>query len=197
MARNKLKIDQLAKLRQYKNGDNISEFLSTQFRQIVRALEQAYVDPTDLSNYPTLDQVSSDISSAIGNFQTKPDLYATNVSSLFIGAIPFAQNKLNSGSIVSGNRFFPSSAGKYWVDYGMEMTPGIAGTVTNSLDLITTNGITISTLSIRVETTIGGPKYVTGRSFVDLNASLGAYFEFNGNANTVGFNFYCSFTKVS
>lgn len=196
MARNKLKIDQLAKLRQYKNGDNISEFLSTQFRQIVRALEQAYVDPTDLSNYPTTDQVGQDISNAIGSFQKKPDLYATNVSSLFIGVIPFAQNVLNSGTI-STNRFFPSSSGKYWVDFGMEMVPGTAGTVTNSLDLITTNGITISTLSIRVETTIGGPKYVTGRSFVDLNASLGAYFEFNGNANTVGFNFYCSFTKVS
>lgn len=196
MARNKLRIDQLAKLRQFRNGDDINDFLRTQFRQIVRALEQAYVDPTDLSNYLTSDQVSQDISNSLKSFQTKPDLYATNASSFFLGVIPLAQNVLNSGTIIT-NRFFPKAAGKYWVDFGMQMTPGTAGTVTNSLNLITTGGVTISTLTVRVETTIGGPKYVTGRAFVDLNTTLGAYFEFNGDPNTVGFNFYCSFTKVS
>ena len=44
MARNNLKIQDLAKLRNFKKGDDIGQFLSTQFRQINKALEQAYVD---------------------------------------------------------------------------------------------------------------------------------------------------------
>lgn len=44
MTRKKLKLDQLAKLRQFRQGDDVGDFLSTQFRQVIRALEHGYVD---------------------------------------------------------------------------------------------------------------------------------------------------------
>lgn len=188
--RKKLKIDQLAKLRQFTPGMDVEKFLSSEFRQIVRAIEQSGID---LDDYLTAEQVQNAISSPSTG---KSDLYATNGSSFAVGVVPLLNRVLNSGEIVS-NRFYPSSAGKYWVDFGMQMVPGIAGTVTNDLVLKNTSGATINTLSVRVETTIGGPKYVTGRSFIDLTQAVGAYFDFTGDVNTVGFNFYCSFTKVS
>lgn len=44
MAKQNLRIPQLAKLRQFKKGDDIGQFLGTQFRQIVRAIEESYVN---------------------------------------------------------------------------------------------------------------------------------------------------------
>lgn len=83
--RNKLKIDRLAKLRQYRDGDDISDFLSTQFRQIVRALEQAYVkDGSGTAIQSAIDSLAPNyaISQNSGFFSTNSGTYVdvTNLS---------------------------------------------------------------------------------------------------------------------
>lgn len=169
MANQKLKIDQLAKLRQYKAGDDVSQFMSTQFRQIIRALEQAYI--------PTAGRA---------------DFYATNTSAFSVGVIPFADQLAISGTSYS-NAFYPSEAGKYWVEFGMAMGPN---TVPSSNSLVLKKGsAVIHTLNATF--TVGGLKYVSGKCFIDLTPSSGAFFEFQGQSDTGGQNFYCSFLKVS
>lgn len=72
MAKKRLKIDQLAKLRQFTKGMDVEEFLSTQFRQIARAIEQAYVVQDDVDSLisSAMEIPSSEISSSCGLFST-------------------------------------------------------------------------------------------------------------------------------
>ncbi len=195
MAKKKLKIDQLAKLRQFTPGMDASQYLSTEFRQLIRALEQSGVD---LSEYPTLTDMASSISSSISDaFSSaslgKADLYSTQVASFAVGTVSLANRVLNSGSI-SSNVFYPQSNGQYWIDFGMSMIPLTAGAV-NYLYL--KQNVT-ATHTLRGDlATIGKVYNVTGRALLTVTNSTGAWFDFQGTADTVGFNFYCSFTKVS
>ena len=175
MSNVKVRTKALAKLREFRKGMDVESYLQDEFRQFLRALENLYV------NVPEAD--------------LSADLYGVHVPSFSIGVVSIAPSVLKSGSLTN-NRFFPAKIGKYWVDFGMQMTSGIAGTVTNNLVAKYSDGSTVHTLQIRVDSTIGGSKYVTGRCFMDLTPIKGAYFEFTGDANTVGFNFYCSFKKV-
>lgn len=189
MAKKKLQIETLAKLRQFAQGMDPAVFLSTEWRQVTRALEQAHVNIDD----PTFTTVGQ-----VGNV----DLYAVATAAFYMVVaagikVSLANQVLISGTITS-DVFFPASNGKYFVDFGCEFFPGVAGTVTNYLELKNTAGTVIHELRANVDlSVVGGPKYVTGRAFVDLTTANGAWFNFRGDINTVCGNFYCSFTKVS
>lgn len=182
----KVKNRQLARLREFRKGDDVEEFLVTQFRQICRALDNSYVSADTANN--TTNITNTTVGSA--------DLYAQNQPSFSVGTVSLVDRVLKAGTVTS-NVFRPASAGKFWIEFGCEFTPGIAGTVTNNLIARNSSGTAMQTLQVRVETTIGGPKYVTGKFLMDLNTTLGVYFDFTGDANTVGFNFYCTITRVN
>ena len=194
MARNKVKIDELAKLRQFRKGDDVDDFLSTQFRQVVRAIEQAYVNPTDLSQYSTTQDLANSIAALnLSNYQRKADLYANVISSFAIGTVSLASRVLNFGS-VSSNIFYPETDGKYWVDFGMQMIP----VNTNVVNYLRLKQGASTTHELRGDLlTPGDNYYITGRRLVDITSSQGAWFDFQGDVDTIGTNFYCSFTKVS
>ena len=82
MAKKNLKIDQLAKLRQFREGDDVGVFLSTQFRQVVRALEQAYVK-TDV--FATAEDLASALSV---KFVKSGNVFSFNNSSGAIVDVP-------------------------------------------------------------------------------------------------------------
>lgn len=193
--RKKLKIDQLAKLRQFTPGMDVEKFLSSEFRQIVRALEQSGID---LSDYPTLEDLSSSISNAVSGISSsadlgRADLYATEVGSFGIGTRSLANRVLKSGAVTS-NVFYPATSGTYWIDFGMSLVPLTAG-ATNYLYL---KQSTTATHTLRADlATIGKVYYATGRALLTVTNGTGAWFDFQGTSDTVGFNFYCSFTKVS
>lgn len=172
MVNKKLKINKLAKLRQFSPGMDVEKFLSGEFRQFVRAIEEAGIDLSGFS---------------------RCDFLATKVDSFSIGIVAFDDYVLNYGSI-SSNSFKPETDGTYWVDFGMEMTPSTAGAV-NYLYL-NKDSVTRYILTGDLAT-VGKVYYVTGRALVEISKDSNVLFHFDGTSDTTGFNFYCSFTKVS
>lgn len=84
MAKKRLKIDQLAKLRQFTTGMDVEKYLSSEFRQLIRALEQGYiqtdeVDPTSIYNAGINKKESGDC----GGFSTASGL-AVDVTNLSV-----------------------------------------------------------------------------------------------------------------
>lgn len=61
MAKRRLKIDQLAKLRQFTPGMDVEKFLSGEFRQYTRALEQSYIDDPENRSESEICTVAADI----------------------------------------------------------------------------------------------------------------------------------------
>ncbi|KHD88833.1 MAG: hypothetical protein OM95_06875 [Bdellovibrio sp. ArHS] len=180
----KVKNKQLAKLREFRKGMDVEDFLQNEFKQILRALQNQFVSVDESPGESTMVMLGS------------ADLYAQNVPSFGVGTVSLTDRVLKSGSVTS-NVFYPSSSGKFWIEYGCEFAPGTSGTVTNNLIAKNSSGTAVHTLQKRVDTTIGGPKYVTGKFLMNLTTTLGVYFDFTGDSNTVGSNFYCSITRVS
>lgn len=156
MAKSRIKIDELAKLRQFKKGDNVDDFLSTQFRQVVRAIEQAYVrttdsttTSTDLSNYPTFDQMNAAIDSSIAT--TNPVWAAYNPGTISSsGNITISSGRGNAGMTPDGVQFRSNNYGLYWFDvacYWTRITPPTDGTYTSTLRCITVDGPVIDTMT--------------------------------------------------
>ena len=184
MSRTKVKNSNLAKLREYRKGMDVQDYLQTEFRQVLRSLQNLYVD----------DDTSSDGTSEVEMIGI-PCLYAQNKPSFNLGVVSLADNVLKSGT-VAGGVYTPKTSGKYWVEFGCEFVAGTSGTVSNNLIAKYASGVSAHTLLTAVDTTIGGPKYPIGACFMDLTPSNGVYFEMTGNANTIGFNFHLKITKV-
>ena len=157
MAKKRLKIDELAKLRQFRKGDDVDDFLSTQFRQVVRAIEQAYVktddsstnSPTDLSAYSTTAQMNAAIAAAISS--TNPVWAAFNPSTISSsGNIVISSGRGNAGFTPDGVQFRPYNYGLYWFDlnvYWTRIAPPSDGTYTSTLRAITVDGPVIDTMT--------------------------------------------------
>lgn len=172
MSRFKVQNTQLAALREFRKGMDLEDYMSTEFRQTLRALKNMFVD-----------------------FGGGFDLTATRAENFNLGRVAITKSVLKSGTLTS-DLFKPQSDGKYWVEFGMEMNTVAGGTLVNNLILKFEDGTINHTLTASV-IAAQGVKYVSGKCFMDLSASRGAYFDFTGNANTVGFNFHCSFIKVN
>lgn len=130
MARNKVKIDNLAKLRQYTPGEDIGTFLSTQFRQITTALDNAYVDPTDLSGVNSqISSLQSAISSAtntLGFYAVCSNVISANQRITFTSY--YDSGSLGALTTVSGGHLWtPNKNGKFWVEASAQFNELITG----------------------------------------------------------------------
>lgn len=99
MAKKRLKNDQLAKLRQFQKGMNVEDYLFNEHRQVIRALEESYIDTS-------------------GDFNV-PGLYAYKTTSISSTKdVLFEQIHIDPkfGELFSNTIFKPIKSGKYWID---------------------------------------------------------------------------------
>ena len=193
MARNRLKIDNLAKLRQYSPGQDLGEFMQNQFRQIVTALDNAYVDPTDLSG------LQSDITSLSNNSKNVNGFYGLTSSVNTTQRITF-NSYYDSGSLgtlttVSGGHLWtPKANGKFWIEAnGQFNETGVitGGTVdySASLSIYQQNGTLIgSTIdSFQYSGFVYVPKSTHGNAagITNLTTTNGVYFYTTLNGYTL------------
>lgn len=182
----------LAKLRQFDGSQTIEEYAQGELRQNWRAIESAF------RRIETLVQDAQEAAENIEQVESGlASFYASEIGTFNTSASAIsATDRVSRLGSYSAGVWTPPEAGKYWVDFGMSMTPGIAGSVINSLWAKYASGTTACELR---KTVTGGQgvQHVSGRCFMNLTTSNGAYFLFDGDANTIGFNFYCSLTKVS
>ncbi len=132
MAKKKLKIDQLAKLRQFTQGMNVESFLATEFRQIVRALEQASIEFTDLVTSRSSEVFSTSSTSLIDVTNLSISIVTTGrpifvgliadgtANEAFISSVAPSSLALSSelhfvrnGTTVSGQKFNNSTGTQY------------------------------------------------------------------------------------
>ena len=177
------RVRQLAKLRQFVKGMDVESYLLGEYRQNLLALERLFIKDGGSSS----DQSGSQLFGSA-------DLYAQRIASFNIGPVDITDRVLNSGR-VSGQVFFPEVEGTYWIEYGCQFTPGVAGPVTNRLIAKNQAGVAFHTM-IRSVASSTGVVYVSGRFKTTLSPSIGVYFDFTGDANTIGFNFNCSVERI-
>lgn len=202
MAKKKLKIDQLAKLRQFAPGMDVEKFLASEYRQVIRAIEQAYVetddavDPTDLSAYSTTAQMNAAIAAAIAaNTSTgnSAEWVAFNNSTISSSGDIFLTQRIGSiGFTTTGYNFKPNADGVYWVDAGCEFNstlPG-SGTFTSTLSCKRESGTLLST-SIFEHQMSGSFDYVT-----KVPGRIGV-FEFLTTGNGVKFDIALSAASIA
>lgn len=178
MAKKPLKLQTLAKLRQFSQGMDPGEFLKTEWRQVTRALEQAYVNVEDSS------------SSSASSFELK-GFYATNDNSYTTsGNLPFSNYVISTGFglVASGYIFRPTIEGDYWVEISPSWTPTGApyntGTWTSTLDIKDEAGTTLRSNTYYLDqnqtwtkVTSMGPLCAIAK----LNASNGVYFSYSAS----------------
>ena len=61
MSRLKINNKELAKLREFKSGSDVDKYLSTEFKQVLRALQNQYIDIDDGDILPDLSRIGSDL----------------------------------------------------------------------------------------------------------------------------------------
>ena len=181
----KLKIDQLAKLRQFTVGMDPSQFLATEFRQVVRALEQAYVD----TNGSTI--------------------FYASIPGNTSGTVPIDSSNskiVNDAGRLSGGIFYPAEQGTYFVEAACEMdfynivplgspTSSYLRAYYSTGSLAGDTKTTVFDSSGNFNTYIGN--FPPLGIFMDLSPSLGVYFTMNPGSSTTLSRFYCKVTKVS
>lgn len=103
MAKKKLKLDQLAKLRQFSSGMDVDKYLSSEFRQFIRALEQGYIiqDDVDLSPFAT---------SAALNSAT-----ATSTAVISSSSGSFTATAVSSGDVTNLSVTITTTKSRVWV----------------------------------------------------------------------------------
>ena len=179
MAKAKLKIDQLAKLRQFSGGDDPAQFLATQWRQVVRALEQSYVQITD------------------GNVNLAKEFYATDTNSYTVSNdLTFSTSEIvnRSGTVISSYIFRPLENGKFWIKANFTFkddgtyTPG---TWTSSFKIIDEAGTTLKTANFVYEVNLAN-----GLMQFSTTSSCAVIGELNTN-NGVKFNCVLSHSTLS
>jgi hypothetical protein len=191
MAKKKLKIDQLAKLRQFTKGMNVEEFLSDQFRQIIRALEQAYVDQDEVS--------------VVNNTITNDKLvFLASVQGGLSGTIPLTLNTYSyvfDGGSVTSNTFYPSVSGTYYIEWGCSTNGDTdIGTKSANIKAFTSGGTLIASAdAIHIASLNHGPYNTWDPSngvFYTLGPTTGIYFT-STVSNMVAEKFFCKIFKVN
>jgi hypothetical protein len=177
MAKKPLKIDQLAKLRQFKPGTDPGEFLSTQWRQVARALEQAYVVTEDSTATTTQ------------GINKNPGFFAVDTTTRSSsGTITFSNSAIvdDIGSVTGNYLFVPTTNGKFYIEASAEWiytgTSPMSGTITynSSLNIKAQSG---STLASTVLQYVMAPAYTefdtiphNVAAIADLTTTNGVYF---------------------
>lgn len=165
MAKKRLKNDHLAKLRQFKKGMDVEEFLSSEHRQVIRALEESYVIGDDLSPYATNDALNSAISSivpvvsGVHAIKTTPQTGTGNVSFDSWYCPP-------SAGTFSGTVFRPAKNGVYWIETTFLIEALTASGARIDFDIIKEPASVLSTYSYQAN-----PANETSISLIDANDS--------------------------
>ena len=109
MAKKRLKNDQLAKLRQFQKGMNVEDYLSNEHRQVIRALEESYINTDDIDLTPYVKTTDIPI--------------VSGVHALFDGQLFSTSNVVfnswhcpSSAGTFNGTVFRPSKSGVYWIE---------------------------------------------------------------------------------
>jgi hypothetical protein len=195
MAKQKLKIDQLAKLRQFKPGMDPSAFLSTEFRQIVRALEQAYIE-TDGEPPFTIDQGTTVLWA-----HQEAALSDGLVSLSTISAIP------NESGQITTNVFFPAEEGRYFIRFGYKHASTVSTATPVPFTKIEcfTSDLTLlcdaffAAVVVAPSTASSAHAYPENCVFADLSPTVGVFFDVsrNGAGSPIITKFHCEITKIS
>lgn len=182
MSRIKINNKELAKLREFKSGSDVDKYLSTEFKQVLRALQNQYIDIDDGDILPDLSRIGS-------------DLYAINQVGSDPGIVNISNRVLKHGKVTS-NVFFPKDSGKFWVEFGISVIPSAPGSFSSSITAKYSDGTTALKLPHSINISNGTRFYPSGRTFMDLTPIKGVYFETEGDASLVFTNFYCEIKKI-
>jgi len=127
-----VKIDALSKLRQFTKGMDVEDFLSTEYRQVQKALEKSYT------------KSSSEV------------VFMSYLSGTLSGAVSLATNHLAEGEVKS-NFYFPAKAGQFWVEYNYSWSPefNVVGSYSSTLVATDSNGAAFSQNSAHTYTGLG------------------------------------------
>lgn len=201
MTKIRVKQKQLAKLREFRKGMDIEEYLLTEYRQLLRALQNQYVEVDD----------SVEAGDIVVN-RGASILWGSNQAALSNGVIPI----VNGGNVtfdatlgsISANIFFPAVQGMYFIKFGFRhssaftVSGGNPNTTTiTALDstnasIGTADGYDYPPFS---DATKLGVSYPKNGLFYELGPSLGLYFNVSrsGAGSPTLTKFYCELTKVS
>ena len=170
MAKKKLKNDALAKLRQYSAEMDPAEFLSTEWRQVVRALEQSYVETDDIPLASTI--------ATSGFYGVDATTYSSS------GNLTFTTYEIvdSIGTVNSSYIFRPTVAGKFWVEVNSRWIDDgsyTAGNFSSALNIKNEAGTTLNSASFYYEFGVAVNRFTSvGPCCViaDLTPSNGVYF---------------------
>lgn len=175
MAKKKLQIETLAKLRQFAQGMDPAVFLSTEWRQVTRALEQAHINIDD----PVATVVGTNAST--GFFALDTNSYSATQNLTFS-----TYQILDSvGTVVSGYIFRPTVNGKFWVEANGGWTRNAAAgsgyTATSSIVIRNEAGTALRSAIYEHKVDSGGFIFTMKvnnivSTIVDLTTTSGVYF---------------------
>lgn len=181
MANSKLKNTQLAKLRTFQPGMNVEKFLSEEWRQVVKALEQSFV-----------------------NSQSSP-VFVASYDAAVVGVVPLQANinafTLDGGSVKNFG-FYPESSGKYLIDVSMTV---VTATGLNDhyvdINVYNFNNDLLGNATGQKSGVAGQFKFAVQNAFVtDLTPEYGVYFKLtqtNSAAPCDTKKFNCKIYKIS
>lgn len=179
----------LTKLREFRPDMDLSEYMTGELRQNWRAIELMFRQISD--KFAKDAEEKEKLQKVVDE---EAYLIADSVASFGLGRVSLG-NRVMKGGVVTNNLFTPSHDGKYMIEYQMQIFGVASATVTNTLRARNQAGTSLHFLDGRVAA--GGIAYLTGGFIANINAGAGIYFEYEGNAQTVGYNFFCKIKKIS
>ena len=178
----------LAKLRQYGGGD-VAEYLKTEHRQNLLALENA------------LNKVQA-VAGSVSNqtIESGAEVFRASFQGSFSGTVSLSTNSIYAGSLVS-NVYYPPEDAEYWIEFSCACDHYLSGpsnALTTTLSAVTTGSIGSGS---NVTYPVGGLNAVTqAMPTVVVKASLtvavGVYFSASVPSGAVASRFYCKITKA-
>lgn len=199
MTKIRVKQKQLAKLREFRKGMDIEEYLLTEYRQLLRALQNQYVEVDSTESGDVVVNRGASI------------LWGSNQSAISDGVIPL----VNGGNVffdsslgqITTNVFYPAVDGKYFIKFGYRhesnLTGGTGASNSTSIEVFDSSSTSIGLIDCRHITPSASASLdirgASGGLFVDLSPSLGFYFNVarSGTGSPTVSKFYCELTKVS
>jgi len=182
-------IKRLAKLRQFRAGMNVEDYLVGELRQNWLAIEQT------LKSLGA--QISSDTSEAESEVISLPGsvvFMANRTASFGAGNITLANAYAITGTTNSVT-FYPAESGTYYINFGVRIQHSIGITHSYTITANSVSGGAIGTIASSEGGGIGiyGP---TNGVFANLSPTNGLYFTAATSGTTLT-NFYCEVKKVS
>lgn len=174
----------LAKLRQYKDGD-IAEYLRTEHRQNLIALEQAFGDNATQQEQSVIVQPGTDV------------FFASN-DSVLSGTIGLSNSTVFAGNL-SSNVYYPPEDGDYWVMMGClgdTLQATVVAAVYSYLRAYTT-GLALETYKLDgLSVPANHSPFPTIMGKITITKSTGIYFTATPEPKTTMSRFFCKITKA-